>query len=73
MSVGSDEGNFSFPEECRRPFPSKRGRWYDGLLKNTPSASLPYGSSVAQSAVLPSLGTDWHLANPLKASLRPLI
>ena len=28
MSVGSDEGNFSFPEECRRPFPSKRGRWY---------------------------------------------
>ena len=35
--------------------------------------TLPYGSSVAQSTVLPSLGTTWHLANPLKASLRPLI
>ena len=33
---------------------------------------LPYGSSVAQSTVLPSLGTAWHLANPLKTSLRPL-
>ena len=53
--------------------PSKRGRWYDGLRKNTPSASLPNGSSVAQSTALPSLGTAWHLANPLKASLRPLI
>ena len=51
--------------------PSKRGRWYY-FLGYTPSAALPYGSSVAQSTVLPSLGTDWHLANPLKASLRPL-
>ncbi len=52
--------------------PTKRGRWYDSC-NNTPSASLPNGSSVAQSTALPSLGTDWHLANPLKASLRPLI
>ena len=25
MSVGSDEGDFSFPEECRRPFPLIEG------------------------------------------------
>ena len=38
-----------------------------------PHFVLPIGSSVAQSTALPSLGTAWHLANPLKASLRPLI
>ena len=36
--------------------PSKRGRWYDSC-NNTPSASLPTGSSVVQSTALPSLGT----------------
>jgi hypothetical protein len=39
-SVGSDDCRFIGIKKCRRPFPSKRGRWYDGLLKNTPSASL---------------------------------
>ena len=37
-----------------------------------PAFGLPIGSSVAQSTALPSLGTAWHSANPLKASLRPL-
>jgi hypothetical protein len=50
----------------------RRGGGGTTFSDNTPSAALPYGSSVAQSTVLPSLGTDWHLANPLKASLRPL-
>ena len=45
----------------------------DPLRSATPcSAALPIGSSVAQSTVLPSLGTVCHLGNPLKASLRPL-
>ena len=35
------------------------------------AATLPNGSSVVQSTALPSLGMAWHLANPLKASLRP--
>ena len=74
----------------------RRGGGGTTFSDNTPSAALPYGSSVAQSTdkackqdafvnlkvqsaqptlsyrVGPSLGTDWHLANPLKASLRPL-
>ena len=37
-----------------------------------PAFGLPIGSSVAQSTALPSLGTAWHSANPLKTSLRPL-
>ena len=28
-SVGSDDCRFIGIKECRRPFPSKRGRWYD--------------------------------------------
>ena len=49
----------------------QRGGGGTMLINNTPSASLPIGSSVAQGTALPSLGTAWHLANPLKTSLRP--
>ena len=40
MSVGSDEGDFSFLEECRRPFPLIEGGGYDYLQENTPSVAL---------------------------------
>ena len=42
------------------------------LLDPHPAFGLPIGSSVAQSTALPSLGTAWRSANPLKTSLRPL-
>ena len=51
----------------------RRGGGGTTFSDNTPSAALPVGSSVVQSTALPSLGTAWHLANPLEASLRPLI
>ena len=63
-SVGCDEENFSSPEEFRRLL-VQRGGGGTMLINNTPSASLPTGSSVVQSTALPSLGTAWHLANPL--------
>ena len=43
------------------------------ICSKYPLRFAPYGSSVVQSTALPSLGTAWHLANPLKTSLRPLI
>ena len=42
------------------------------MILTYPLRSAPYRASVVQSTALPSLGTAWHLANPLKASLRPL-
>ena len=49
----------------------QRGGGGTMLINNTPSASLPIGSSVAQGTALPSLGTAWHLANPLKDLATP--
>ena len=84
-SIGCDEGRFISPEECAlAPLGLSALRSAEGLFSrrggggttfsdNTPSAALPVGSSVVQSTALPSLGTAWHLANPLEASLRPLI
>ena len=46
-------------------FPLEEGGGGTTFVRDTPSATLPTGSSVVQSTALPSLGAAWHLANPL--------